>query len=71
MNISHDDDHVKFIKKTLLHPRERLKRLSKNYLMRNQNDEKNFPQILPQKKLMQKTKNQSKDIVVREPNAYF
>ena len=46
-----DDDHVKFIKKTPLHPRERLKRLSKNNLIRNQTDKKNnFLQILPQKK---------------------
>ena len=45
-----------------LHPRERLKRLSKNNLTRNQTDKKNnIPQILPPKKLMQKNKNQSKD----------
>ena len=62
MNISDDDDDVKFIKKTPLSPRERLKRLSENYLIRNQTDKKNFLQILPQKKLIQKNKNQSKDI---------
>ena len=45
-----------------MHPRERLKRLSKNYLIRNQIDKKIFPQILPQKKLIQKNKNQRKDI---------
>ena len=38
--ISNNDDDVKFIKKTPLHPRERLKRLSKNNLIRNQNDKK-------------------------------
>ena len=62
MNISDDDNDVKFIKKTPLHPRERLKRLSENYLIRNQTDKINFPQILPQKKLIQRNKNQSKDI---------
>ena len=57
-----DDDDFKFIKKNPLHPRERLKRLSKNNLIRNQTDKKNnIPQILPPKKLMQKNKNQSKD----------
>ena len=56
VNISNDDDNVKFIKKTPLHPRERLKRLSKNYLIRNQTDKKSFPQILRQKKLIQKNK---------------
>ena len=62
MNISDDDDDdVKFILKTSLHPRERLKRLSKNYLIRNQTDEKTFPPILPQKMLIQKNKHQSKD----------
>ena len=36
VNISNeDDDDVKSIKKTPLHPRERLKRLCKNYLIRN------------------------------------
>ena len=35
-----DDDDVKFIKNTSLHPRERLKRLSKNNLIRNQTDKK-------------------------------
>ena len=49
MNIRDDDDDVKFILKTPLHPTERLKRLSKNYLIMNQTD---FPQILPQKKLI-------------------
>ena len=61
--ISDDDDDVKFILKNSLHPRQRLKRLSKNNLIRNQTDKKNnFPQIFPQKKLIQKNKNQSKDI---------
>ena len=42
---------LNLFKKTPLHPRERLKHLSKNNLIRNQTDEKNnFPQILPQKK---------------------
>ena len=59
VNISDDNDDVKFILKTPLHPRERVKRLSKNYLIRNQTD---FPQILPPKKLIWKNKNQSKDI---------
>ena len=54
VNISHDDDDVKFIKKTPLHHRERLKSVSKNYLIRNQTDKKIFPQILPQKKLIEK-----------------
>ena len=46
-----------------MHPRERLKRLSKNNLIRNQTDKKNhFPQILSKKKLIQKNKNQSKGI---------
>ena len=53
---------LNLLKKTPLHPRERLKRLSKNNLIRNQTDKKNnIPQILPPKKLMQKNKNQSKD----------
>ena len=30
-----DDDEVKFKKKSPLHPRDRLKRLSENYLIRN------------------------------------
>ena len=38
--ISNNVDDVKFIKKTPFHPRERLKRLSKNNLIRNQNDKK-------------------------------
>ena len=42
VNISHDDDDVKFIKKTPLHHRERLKSVSKNYLIRNQTDKKVF-----------------------------
>ena len=42
--------------------RNRLKRLSKNQLIRNQSDKINYPQILPQKKLIQKNKNQNKDI---------
>ena len=33
--VSDDNDDVKFIKKTPLHPREGLKRLSKNNLIRN------------------------------------
>ena len=36
MTISDDDDDVKFILKNPLHPRQRLKRLSKNNLIRNQ-----------------------------------
>ena len=52
MNISDDDDDVEFIKKTPLHPRERLKHLSKNYLIRNQTEKRNFRQIIPQKKLI-------------------
>ena len=48
---------LNLLKKTPLHPRERLKRLSKNYLIRNQTDKISFPQILPQKKLIQKNKN--------------
>ena len=45
-----------------MHPRKRLKRLSKNYLIRKQTEKKNFfTQILSQKKLVQKNKNQSKD----------
>ena len=57
------DDDVKFILKTSLHSKERLKHLGKNNLIRNQTDKKNkFSQILPQKKLKQKTKNQNKDI---------
>ena len=55
INISDGDDEVKFIKKTSLHPRDKLKRLS-NYLIRNQTDKKNYPQILPQKKLIRKNK---------------
>ena len=57
MIISNDDDDVKFIKKSPLHPREKLKCLSKNYSIRNQTDKKKiFPKILPQKKLIQKSK---------------
>ena len=41
---------LNLLKKTPLHPTERLKRLSKKYLIRNQTDKKNFPQLLPQKK---------------------
>ena len=53
---------LNLLKKTPLHPRERLKRLSKNNLIRSQTDKKNnFPQILPQRKLIQKNKNESKD----------
>ena len=33
-----------------MYPRDRIKRISKNYLIRNQADKKNYPQILPQKK---------------------
>ena len=43
-------------KNTPFYPRERLKCFSKNYLIRNQTDKKIFPQILPQKKLIQKSK---------------
>ena len=42
VNISDDDDDVKFILKTPLHSRERLKHLSKNYFIRNQTDKKIF-----------------------------
>ena len=57
MIISNGDDDVKFIKKSPLHPREKLKCLSKNYSIRNQTDKKKFfPKILPQKKLIQKSK---------------
>ena len=63
INITNDDnDEVNFIKKTPLNPRDRLKRLSKNQLIRNQTDQKKYAQILPQKKLVQDNKNQSKDI---------
>ena len=63
INITNDDnDEVNFIKKTPLNPRDRLKRLSKNQLIRSQTDQKKYAQILPQKKLIQENKNQSKDI---------
>ena len=63
INITNDDnDEGNFIKKTPLNPRDRLKRLSKNQLIRNQTDQKKYAQILPQKKLVQDNKNQSKDI---------
>ena len=63
INITNDDnDEVNFIKKTPLNPRDGLKRLSKNQLIRNQTDQKKYAQILPQKKLIQENKNQSKDI---------
>ena len=62
MTISNDDEDVKFIKTAPLCPKQRLKRPSKNSLIRNQTDEKNyFSQILPQKKLIQKNKKQIKD----------
>ena len=35
-----DDDDVKFIKKTHLHPQQRLKRLSENNLIKNETDKK-------------------------------
>ena len=35
-----DDDDVKFIKKTHLHPQQRLKRLSENNLIKNETDNK-------------------------------
>ena len=58
-----DDDDVKFIKKLPCILDKYFTRFSKNSLIRNQTDKKiNFPQILPQKKLIQKNKNQSKDI---------
>ena len=58
-----DDDDVKFIKKLPCILDKGFTRFSKNSLIRNQTDKKiNFPQILPQKKLIQKNKNQSKDI---------
>ena len=53
---------LNLFKKTPLHPRERIKRLIKNQLISGQTDEKNDPQILLQKRLIQKNKNQSKDI---------
>ena len=53
---------LNLFKKTPLHPRERIKRLIKNQLISGQTDEKNDPQILPQKRLIQKNKNQTKDI---------
>ena len=40
-----------------MHPWDRLKRFSKNYLLTNQADKIYFPQILPLKKLIQKNKN--------------
>ena len=40
INIRDNEDEVKFIKKTPLHPRGRLKRLGKNQLIRNQTDKK-------------------------------
>ena len=44
-----------------MHPQQRPKLLSNNNLIRNQTDKKkNLSQILPQKKLIQKNKNQSK-----------
>ena len=35
-----DDDDVKFIKKTHLHPQQRLKRLSENNLIKDETDKK-------------------------------
>ena len=61
-NITDDNDGAKFILKVPLHPRERIKCLSKNYSIWNQADKKKISQILPQKKLLQKNRNQSKDI---------
>ena len=49
ININDGDDEVKFMKKTSLHPRDKRKRLSKNYLIKNQTDKTNYPQILPKK----------------------
>ena len=59
---NNDDDEVKFIKKIPVHPRDRLKfeQFSKNQLIRNQDDKKNYPKILPQKKVIQRNKNQNK-----------
>ena len=46
-----DDDDVEFSKQRPLHPRDRLKRSEKKYL-----------EILPKKELIQRSKNQSKEI---------
>ena len=55
VNISNDDDDdddIKFTKTTPLHPTERVKCLSENYLIRNHTDKNIFLKILPQKKLI-------------------
>ena len=62
VNISNDDDNVKFIKKTPLHPRERLKRLSKNYLIRNQTDKKHSSNVTSKKANTKKLKTKVKTL---------
>ena len=56
INISDDDDEGKFIKETPPHPRERLKCLSRNRLIRNQANKNYNPQILDEKNSIQKNK---------------
>ena len=57
INISDDDDDEgKFIKETPSHPRERLKCLSRNRLIRNQANKNYNPQILDEKNSIQKNK---------------
>ena len=57
INISDDDDDEgKFIKETSSHPRERLKCLSRNRLIRNQANKNYNPQILDEKNSIQKNK---------------
>ena len=58
INISDDDDddEGKFIKETPSHPRERLKCLSRNRLIRNQANKNYNPQILDEKNSIQKNK---------------
>ena len=51
-----DDDEGKFIKETPSHPRERLKCLSRNRLIRNQANKNYNPQILDEKNSIQKNK---------------
>ena len=57
INISDDDDDEgKFIKETPSHPRERLKCLSRNRLIRNQANKNYNPQILDEKTQYKKIK---------------
>ena len=58
INISDDDDddEGKFIKETPSQPRERLKCLSRNRLIRNQANKNYNPQILDEKNSIQKNK---------------